>query len=249
MKNLTLGSNTIDTIVFDFDGTLADTLESSLLAFKSTLHQFKISLPEWLTKETWGPLSIESMFHFIGVQDKVMQSQMIRCYNEHYRNIAPFKAGLFPGVRSTLNYLKDCGYGLAIATNELRKNLDMLLEEFGIGHMFETTCCADEVGQPKPWPDMGREVLFRLGSDSDRSLMLGDSLCDIEMARKASMTSCAVSWGATPFDRLLDASPNLAITDFSQLLDILGIFDTNLDFHSIFFNKPTGITETALTFS
>ena len=85
-----------------------------------------------------------------------------------------------------------------------------------------------------------------MGSNPIHSLMLGDSVCDIEMARKNSMTACAVSWGATPFDRLLEASPHLAITDFSQLLDILGITDTTIDFHSIFFNKPTGITETSL---
>jgi HAD superfamily hydrolase (TIGR01509 family) len=246
MKILTLGSNTIDTIVFDFDGTLADTLESSLLAVESTLHQFKITLPEPLTKQTWGPLSIESMFHIIGVPDNATQSQMIRCYNQHYREIAPIKARLFPGVVSTLNCLKDCGFGLAIATNELRKNLDMLLAVFGIGHLFQTTCCADEVDQPKPSPDMGREVLRRLDTDAAHSLMLGDSICDIQMAQQNGMASCAVSWGATPFDRLLEASPNLAITDFPQLLDILGVVDTSLRFHSIFFNKPTGITETAL---
>ena len=249
MKNLTLRSNTIDTVVFDFDGTLADTLESSLLAFESTLLQFNIDLPDPPTTKTYGPLSVEGMFRHIGVSDNTLLLKMVTRYNILYRDIAPGIADLFPGVKDTLNLLADRGFKLAIATNELRENLDMLLTTFGIGHLFKTTCCADEVSQPKPWPDMGREVLKRLDADAAQSLMLGDSICDIQMAQQNSMASCAVSWGATPIDRLLDTSPNLAITDFPQLLDILGVVDTSLGFHSIFFNKPTGITETALTFS
>jgi phosphoglycolate phosphatase-like HAD superfamily hydrolase len=93
---------------------------------------------------------------------------------------------------------------------------------------------------------MGRKVVSRLDADPTQSLMLGDSVCDIEMARNNRMESCAVSWGATPFDCLLDASPNLAITNFLQLLDILGITNTNPEFHNIFLNKPTGISETSL---
>jgi len=248
MKNLDTGSNPIDTIVFDFDGTLADTLESSLLAFESTLLQYHIDPPAPLTKDIYGPLSIEGMFRYIGVSDKDLQSKMVCRYNKLYREIAPSMASLFPGVRFSLSLLKDRGFGLAIATNELRENLDMLLATFDIDQMFDTTCCADEVCQPKPWPDMGRKVMSRLDADPTRSLMLGDSVCDIEMARNNCMESCAVSWGGTPVDCLLDASPNLAITDFPQLLDILGVANTNPEFHSIFHNRTTGISETSLAY-
>ena len=138
-----------------------------------------------------------------------------------YREIAPENARLFPGVKHTLNRLRDCGYNLAIATNESRENLDMLIDTFNIRHVFSATCCADEVKHPKPWPDMGKKVVSKIGTAAINSLMIGDSVSDIEMARNSSMNSCAVSWGATAFDRLLESSPNWAITYIAQLLDIL----------------------------
>ena len=246
MKNLNSGSKPIDTVLFDFDGTLADTMESSLLAFESTLLQFHYKLPEPITKDIYGAFSIEGMFRYIGISDLDLQAKMVCRYNELYREIAPRIASLFPGVRFTLNLLKDSGFRLAIATNELRENLDMLLKTLGIDHIFDTTCCADEVSRPKPWPDMGKKVLSRLDADPNRCLMLGDSVCDIEMARNNRIESCAVGWGATPIECLLEASPNLAITDFFQLLDILGITKTSLEYHNIFSGKPTGISETSL---
>jgi len=247
MKNLNSGSKPVDTVVFDFDGTLADTLESSLLAFESTLLQFHYELPKPITKDIYGAFSIEGMFRCLGISDSDLQSKMVLRYNELYREIAPGIAGLFPDVRLTLNLLKDRGFCLAIATNEHRENLDMLLRTFGIDQIFDTTCCADEVSRPKPWPDMGKKVLSRLDADPNRSLMLGDSVCDIEMARNTRMESCAVSWGATPIECLLEASPNFAITNFQQLLDILGIAKTSSEFLSIFPSKTTGISETLPT--
>ena len=238
----------IVSVVFVFVGTLADTLESSLLAFESTLLQFNVDIPEPPTIATYGPLSVEGMFRQIGISDKDLQSKLVGRYNVLYRDIAPVTARLYPGVRDTLSLLMDRGFNLAIATNELRENLDMLLTTFGIDHMFKATCCADEVRHPKPWPDMGRKVVSRLGTHATRALMLGDSVCDIEMARNNRMQTCAVSWGATSFDRLIVASPNIAITDFTQLLDILGLSNTNPEFHSIFHNRTTGISETSLVY-
>jgi phosphoglycolate phosphatase-like HAD superfamily hydrolase len=232
-KYLYQESNTIDTIVFDFDGTLADTLPSSLMSFGSTLQHFDIDLPKPITLGTYGHQSVEGMFQQAGISDKDKLSRLIARYNSLYREIAPVNASLFPGVGKTLNILRDRGYRLAIATNESRQNLDILLDAFNMRHIFSATCCADEVKQPKPWLDMGRKVLSEIGTAAIRSLMIGDSVCDIEMARNNRMNSCAVSWGATNFDRLLDASPNWAITDITQLLEILNI-SCAVPFFSVF---------------
>jgi phosphoglycolate phosphatase-like HAD superfamily hydrolase len=246
-KNPYQKSDTIDTIVFDFDGTLADTLPSSLMSFRSTLQHFDINLPTPITLSTYGHQSVAGMFQQAGVSDKNKLLSLIDQYNSMYREIAPVNASLFPGVRHTLNILRNYSYRLAIATNESRQNLDILLDAFNIRHFFTATCCADEVKQPKPWPDMGRKVVSKIGTAAIRSLMIGDSVCDIEMARNNRMNSCAVSWGATNFDRLLESSPNWAITDTTQLLEILNIAYTAPFFYRIYVDKRAGISETSLT--
>lgn len=245
-KNHSQASDKIDTIVFDFDGTLADTLPSSLMSFESTLQHFDIILSKPITLSAYGHQSVAGMFQHAGISDKGKLLSLIDQYNTLYREFAPEYASLFPGVWHTLNTLRDCGYSLAIATNESRENLDILLDAFNIRDLFSATCCADEVKQPKPWPDMGRKVVSEIKTAATRSLMIGDSVCDIEMARNIRMNSCAVSWGATTFDRLLESSPNWAITDIVHLLDILNISGSIPFFHSIFVNTTAGISETSL---
>ncbi|MGD2015124.1 MAG: HAD family hydrolase [Desulfobacterales bacterium] len=246
MKNPYQATDTIDTIVFDFDGTLADTLPSSLMSFQSTLQHFDIDLPKPITLSTYGHQSVAGMFQQAGISDKDKLLSLIDQYNSLYREIAPVNANLFPGVRHTLTILRDCGYSLAIATNESRENLDILLDAFSIRHIFNATCCADEVKQPKPRPDMGRKVVSRIGTAAIRSLMIGDSICDIEMAYNNSMKSCAVSWGATNLYRLLESSPNWAITEIAQLFEILNISCTVPFLHSIYESTTAGISETSL---
>lgn len=70
MKNLNLRSNAIDTIVFDFDGTLADTLAASLITFKTTLQHFNINVPIPIDIKTYGPLSVAGMFRTAGITEE-----------------------------------------------------------------------------------------------------------------------------------------------------------------------------------
>lgn len=246
MKNLNLWSNTIETIVFDFDGTLADTLEASLITFKSTLQHLNINLPIPIDIKTYGPLSVAGMFRTAGIAEENRLSETIAYYKKLYQRIAPRRAKLFPGVKQALNRLIQEGYDLVIATNESRQNLDVLMKCFGIEHIFCVTCCADEVRRPKPWPDIGEKVLQQTGAAAANTLMVGDSVCDIEMAQQTGMKACAVGWGGTPLHRLIDSSPDWAITETCQLFHILSTSQKTPNFKHVLVNGTGRISETLL---
>ena len=80
MKNLNLRSNAIETIVFDFDGTLADTLAASLITFKTTLQHFNINVPIPIDIKTYGPLSVAGMFRTAGITEENRLSETIAYY-------------------------------------------------------------------------------------------------------------------------------------------------------------------------
>jgi phosphoglycolate phosphatase len=221
IKNASLQLNTINTILFDFDGTIADTEASMTLALKLTFEDFGIILPGTTVFKTFACLTIEDMFRVAGIFDPGLMSDMVTRYNALYQEIAPRNAGLFSGVLETLDRLTDRGYRLAIATNESRENLNTLMDCFGIKPYFIATCCADEVNRPKPWPDMGKKLLTQTEATAVRTLMVGDAVTDIEMAQRNFMNSCAVGWGSASMNRLLEASPNWAIYQPSELFDIL----------------------------
>ena len=94
----------------------------------------------------------------------------------------------------------------------------------GWSDFFDVTRCADETAS-KPDPLMIHEILEHCGVSPERALMIGDSVFDLEMARRAGVDSVAVSYGAQPLEVLLSCSPRMAINHFSELGDLLQAVD------------------------
>lgn len=83
---------------------------------------------------------------------------------------------------------------------------------------------------------MGEKVLQQTGATAANTLMVGDSVCDIEVAQQTGMKACAVGWGGTPLHRLIDSSLDWAITESRQLLQILGTSQKMPNFKHVLVN-------------
>jgi len=210
----------IDTIIFDFDGTLADTQKATMMTFLQVLGELDLILDKRLFCEEMTALSVEDMFRSAGLNGNLVARACER-YRELYRIIAPRFAHPFSGVKTTLEALDSWGFKLAIATNESRANLDMLLSAFGITSLFVASCCADEVARSKPFPDMGIKILKALKTDPENTMMVGDSIFDMAMGKSLGLYTCAAGYGAYPISRLLEHGPNSMIMEFRELLTLL----------------------------
>lgn len=113
---------------------------------------------------------------------------------------------LFGGVREMLEELRDHGYLLAVATGKSRVGLNRALEEAGVGKFFDSTRCADETFS-KPHPAMLYELTRELGQDAARTVMIGDTTHDLQMAQNAGTAGIAVTYGAHPVQALAAMSP------------------------------------------
>ncbi len=108
----------IHAIIFDFDGTLADTRKPILQSFWGALHDQNIALPRRLSLEALSCHPLEVMFRKIGIIDKNQLGEAVANYDRRYHEFGPKKATLFPKVADTLMRLKTFGYCLSIASNE-----------------------------------------------------------------------------------------------------------------------------------
>jgi phosphoglycolate phosphatase len=122
---------------------------------------------------------------------------------------------LFGGIRELLEDLRR-SRGLAIATGKSRKGLDRALEAEGLGRYFSASRCADET-HPKPHPAMLLEIIDELGADPARTLMVGDTSHDLEMARAAGVDALAVTYGAHPEQGLRACGPLECFSNVSSL--------------------------------
>ena len=210
----------INTVIFDFDGTLANTQKATMMTFVQVLGKLGMAVEEQSLCEEMTALSVAEMFRSVGLSKDLVPTAC-ECYKALYQILSPQWASLFPGVKQILETLDAWGLSLAIATNESRDNLDNLLSAFGIANLFKTSCCADEVTRSKPFPDMGIKILEHMNAHPSRTLMVGDSVFDMAMGNTLGLHTCAVGYGAFPITQLLAKNPDYAIQNFNELLTLL----------------------------
>ncbi|WP_417775789.1 HAD-IA family hydrolase [Stutzerimonas xanthomarina] len=210
--------NKYELLIFDWDGTLVDSIgrivESILVAAA------RCDLPrldEHSIKGIIGlglPEAIAVLYP--DVTDRKLVEAFRRAYADHYLALEAEPSVLYPGVATALQQFREQGHQLAVATGKGRRGLDRVLAGQGWSDFFDVTRCADETAS-KPDPLMIHEILEHCGVSPERALVIGDSVFDLEMARRAGVDSVAVSYGAQPLDVLLSCSPCMAINCFSEL--------------------------------
>ena len=125
---------------------------------------------------------------------------------------------LFDGAREVLAHLTASGHYLAVATGKSRRGLKKEFESTGLGTLFHASRCADETFS-KPNPQMLLEILDQLGVEAAKTLVVGDTEYDIQMAVNAGAHALGVSYGVHEPDRLLD---NGALACLDSLHEIPG---------------------------
>jgi phosphoglycolate phosphatase len=126
-------------------------------------------------------------------------------YREHFL-ARDHTIALFPGILPVLSELRAAGFVLAVATGKSRTGLDRAFLQTGIGSLFDFSRCADE-SFSKPHPGMLYDVMNFCGALPERTLMIGDTSHDLQMAANAGVAALAVGYGAHAEAELLAHGP------------------------------------------
>jgi phosphoglycolate phosphatase len=189
-------------IVFDWDGTLMDSaarIVASLQAAGSDLN-----LPDRSDAQCRNiiGLGLKEAIHTLYQDfDPQLLTQFTDRYRHHFLVASPQPESLFEGVHEILQALERRRLWLGVATGKSRKGLDRALQQTDCRRYFHSTRCADETCS-KPDPMMLREIMSDLGVAPERTLMVGDTEYDLEMAQRAGTAALAVSYGAHEIERL-----------------------------------------------
>jgi len=203
-------------LVFDWDGTVMDS-ESQIVACLQAAIQ-DLELPERSDDEAKNIIglglreAVETLYP--GSSDQV-HSDLVERYRHYWLAEDVTPSTLFPGAAELLESLNEAGYLLAVATGKGRRGLDKVLDETGLGGLFVTTRCADEAFS-KPHPQMLEYIMDFTGSIPGETLMIGDTVYDMEMANNATTHALAVTYGVHELERLQQHNP-------------IGVIDTLID--------------------
>lgn len=185
-----------ETIIFDLDGTLLNTLEDLQTSVNYALRIHE--MPE---------RTLEEIRHFVGngVQRLIelavpkgtkqeVLDKIFTVFKEHYALHCNDKTDLYPGISELLLQLKEEGFRTAIVSNKLQEGVDVLYEQY-FKESVEVAIGAREGMLKKPAPDSVYEAMKLLGVSREKAVYVGDSEVDIATAQNAGLPCITVTWG------------------------------------------------------
>jgi len=190
-----------DLIVFDWDGTLLDSAAAIVHAIQASCRD--LGLPEPSDERARYVIGLglgDALRHAVPELKEADYPHMIARYRHHFL-ARDHELQLFDGVMQLIPELVGRGRMLAVATGKSRMGLNRALAHTGLGVHFRATRCADECFS-KPHPAMLEQLMDELGADPERTLMVGDTTHDLQMAKNAGVSGLAVSFGAHPLAAL-----------------------------------------------
>jgi phosphoglycolate phosphatase len=210
-------------LVFDLDGTLADTagdLVSTLNAILAREGLSGLGFEEARALVGAGARALVQRglaAHGVKVSDARLD-ELFADFLAHYEAHIADATVLFPGVTEALDRFEAAGWGFAVCTNKIEYPSVLLLTALGVADRFRAICGKNTFAVSKPDGEALLQTITRAGGDRRRAVMVGDSKTDIDTARNADVPVVAVDFGYTdmPVDTF---NPDRIISHFDELWD------------------------------
>jgi phosphoglycolate phosphatase len=211
---------TVDLIVFDLDGTLADTLPDLTAAANFACR--RLGLPEHppeAIRRMIGGGERKLIERLVGPAHQDRVAECLELYLDYYTRHNGELTRVYAGVPETLAIV--AGKKLAVLSNKLQRLTRQTLEAMDIARFFAAIRGGGATLPLKPAPDHLLALTADLGVSHARTLMVGDKIADIQAGRAAGAFTAAVTYGYGDLDSLTAASPDFLLARFAQLPDIL----------------------------
>lgn len=209
---------TIELVVFDWDGTLFDSVGQIVASLQFAAETYQQPLTADAAKSIIG-LGLPEVAQVLFPQVPELHQDILQCYAAHY--VAHSQDDVwFEGVAALLHDLKQQGVQLAVATGKSRQGLDRVLSQTQSHDFFVVTRAASET-KSKPDPLMLLEILAITGIDVKNAIMVGDSSYDLEMAQNIHMPAIGVSYGVHRAEQLAAFNPLAIVDDVASLHQLL----------------------------
>ncbi len=214
-------------ILFDLDGTLADSADDICHALRDAFIAVGLTPPAQLRALVDGS-PLEELFAIVieGQNHKHLFAPFAQAYREAYERSGHVNTKVFPGVRDTLDAISALTpkISLAVATTKRAASAHSMLEAINLQSYFELVVGSSGTMLPhKPEPDLLLHICKEIGVHPARALMVGDTLRDIEAGKRAGMRTAAVTFGMGDPDALIAARPDYVLEEFDELLVLMGL--------------------------
>ncbi len=210
-----------NTLILDFDGTIADTKKSIIRTMKFVSYKYNIkNFDEKLIESLIG-LPLKTTFEKAFALDEKLIPEATFVYRKHYNEIAIDTISLFDGVKETLLYFHQKGINLAIASSKGKATLIKILKRHHLYDIFSFVGGDEDAKNKKPAPDIVNFIVDEHHYHPKECLVVGDTVFDIEMGQRANVDTCGVTYGNNSKEALEKQKPNYILDSFRDLTEIV----------------------------
>jgi HAD superfamily hydrolase (TIGR01549 family) len=204
--------NPVDTILFDWDGTLLDSAPYAFQAFRKTFGDLGIALDHERYEQIYSP-NWYGMYQELKLPERRWQ-EADDLWTRHYGETT---APLVEGGHSALNELAKKGYCLGIVTSGSRFRVVRELNDLGLSELFASVVCNEDVVHKKPHPEGLHMAMSRLNKQREACCYVGDSPADVEMGKRAGVRTIGILSGYPSSRQLAKTSPDYFFDSITQL--------------------------------
>ena len=207
-----------DYVIFDFDGTIADTRRGIFDSINYALSYYGYEVPdENVLNSFLGPPLHESFKNTTSCSDEMAQKLTAK-YRELYADNAMYRLELFDGVEEMLKVMKDNSIHMAIASSKPEKFFSKLLDYLGITKYFDVVCGASLSDIHNTKQQIIARAMQTLSADREKTLMVGDRVFDIDGAKENKIKSAGVVFGFDYAEELENAGADFIVKTAKDLL-------------------------------
>lgn len=208
----------INTILFDLDGTIADTLPLIRKTYFKVFEEMNIPWGDDDVMKMIG-LPLREIGRLMAGMGK--EEEFYDTYQKHYSVLHHDFISVFPGIEKILSVLSEKAFTLGIVTSKGKKGANLTLSSMKLSDYFSIIVTVEHTMNHKPNPDPVYYALEKLGKRPDEAVYIGDSPFDIMAGNSAGVTTIAVTWGMANVEGLLKHNPNYCVDSREKLLDLI----------------------------
>ncbi|HKP45088.1 MAG TPA: HAD family hydrolase [Pyrinomonadaceae bacterium] len=207
-------TGSIDTLLFDWDGTIVDSADLGLQAYEKSFATLGETFDRKVYEQAYSP-NWYSTYEALGLPKEKWQIAD-DLWVKHYDELS---AELVPGAMDAIATLRQKGYRLGVVSsgNDCRVNRE--IRSFGFEAAFEIVVCNEQMTNKKPHPEGLETALQALGANSASAAYIGDTPEDIEMGKRANLLTVAVRSSYPTSWKLQHAQADIYIESLAQLLE------------------------------
>jgi HAD superfamily hydrolase (TIGR01662 family) len=203
----------INTLIFDWDGTLNDSAGNGFAAFQKSLREFDVTFTEQFYEANYSP-NWYTMYETLRLPREHWQ-RADDLWIHYYGEVA---SNLVEGAHHTVTELDRRGYRLGIVTSGSSGRVTRELAALGLAHVFEVVVCNEHIQHKKPHPEGLLQAMSRIHARPAECAYVGDAPEDIQMGKSAGVQTVAVRSAYPTSKHLSSTGPDIHLDSISELL-------------------------------